>query len=1256
MSSIYRLWLGGPGVIMGTSVIVESAGLGVVFYYLRPLYPGLTRNLYLFGFGFLVHVGMLSLTLTLPKEVMLKTLQHIATPVLLIYPAATWLVCLLFLDQESRVSAEQALRESEERYRAVFNNAAIGIDMLDRDGKISQVNSALSEMLGYTEDELKKLTFEEITYPDDRQISKENLDSLIMRERDSYRLEQRYLRKNGEVVWGDLSTSCIKDANGNHIGAIGVIADITKRKRTEELLSMTAQRYHAILSSMYGGVLVASEEERVNFVNQAFCDLFDIQDPPDKLHGFTPPEIIQRIKNAFAEPDEAINRIQTLVDRGLPVKGEEITLNDGRTLIRDFVPLFIDGRRYGRLWLHNDITERKLAEERYQRISSLTSDIAYSCRKSTDAAYSIDWITGATERTLGYSVDEIKALKCWRNLVVDDDLPVFDSHVTGIPPGTSDSCELRVLHKDGSIVWISSFAQCVLESGSPDSLILYGGLVDITDLKRAEMSLLESNAFLDTLINAIPLPIFYKDTDGRYSGFNKSFEEFFGQTQEELVGKTVFDMYPREFAEIFHAKDLELLNNPGVQVYESQITNVDEVVHDIIFHKSTYSDSDGNVLGLIGVIVDITEPKRVRQELLQSEFRFSKAELIAGLGNWEVNLSTKKVTVSDGARKIYGVGQQELTLADIRKFPLPEYRSSLDTELTTLVRDGAPYDIEFKIRRANDDQIVDIRSIAHYDSEKNSVFGTIHDITNLRYAEESYRLLFAAIEQAAEGVIITDATGVIKYVNPAEEAVTGYSSDELTGRKANIFKSDKQDDNFYGNLWQTINAGKIWSGRFINKKKDGTEYHEDATISPVYNTSGKLTNFVALKRDVSKQIELQEQLFQAQKMEAVGTLAGGVAHDFNNLLQVVLGYSDLMLERKQEEDPDYADLQQIYQAGKRGADLVSALLTFSRKVETKYVPVDLNQEVTSVRSLLSRTIPKTVNINLHLKGNLESINADLSQVGQVLMNLGVNARDAMPDGGTLSIETGMVELDEEYCQEHIESKPGSYVLLMVSDTGQGMDKETISRIFEPFFSTKEPGKGTGLGLAIVHGIVKQHGGHIACESEPGLGTTFKIYFPAMEKERNPDIPTMESAIPRGTETILLVDDDEAIRNLGVRLLNQFGYKVITADDGKKALEIYQREGDGVSLVILDLIMPVMDGKNCLEEILRINPNAKVVVASGYSDGGSSDGVMVAGAKGFVQKPYNMRQFLTTIREILGESPRPRYLNSAPSDDVVSITT
>jgi two-component system, cell cycle sensor histidine kinase and response regulator CckA len=369
-------------------------------------------------------------------------------------------------------------------------------------------------------------------------------------------------------------------------------------------------------------------------------------------------------------------------------------------------------------------------------------------------------------------------------------------------------------------------------------------------------------------------------------------------------------------------------------------------------------------------------------------------------------------------------------------------------------------------------------------------------------------------------------------------------------------------------------------------------------------------------------------------MEAVGNLAGGIAHDFNNLLQAVMGYSELLLGAKKQGDPEIDDLQRIYDSGKRGADLVKSLLMFSRKVQPEFCPVDLNNEIVQVQKLLSHSIPKNIKIDLRLSGALETVLADPSQVGQVIMNLGVNARDSMPDGGTLTIETANVELDKDYCAVHLEVKPGPYALLTVSDSGHGMDMQTLTHIFEPFFTTKEVGKGTGLGLATVFGIVKQHGGHITCYSEPGFGTTFKIYFPVIKKEGNPEFSTTESPVQRGTETILLVDDEESLRKLGSRILNEYGYLVMTASNGKEALELYHREGAGISLIILDLIMPEMDGKKCLEELLRVNPNARVVLASGYSEAGPAIGTTPGGAKGYIQKPYNLSQLLTTIREIL----------------------
>ena len=344
----------------------------------------------------------------------------------------------------------------------------------------------------------------------------------------------------------------------------------------------------------------------------------------------------------------------------------------------------------------------------------------------------------------------------------------------------------------------------------------------------------------------------------------------------------------------------------------------------------------------------------------------------------------------------------------------------------------------------------------------------------------------------------------------------------------------------------------------------------------------------------------------------------------------------MLLIGKDERDPSYADLQKINQAARNGADLVKRILTFSRKAEINSRPLNLNHEIEQAKKLLTRTIPKMIEIELILSDDLATVNADPTQVEQILMNLAVNARDAMPDGGKLTFETKNVTLDEEYCGLHVGAKPGDYVMLSVSDTGHGMDHETLNHIFEPFYTTKETGKGTGLGLAMVYGIVKQHDGYITCYSEPGMGTTFKIYLPVIPTEAKSETPTEKPILPRGTETILLVDDEEMIRELGKRILERSGYTVLTAANGKEALNLYRKQGSEISLVILDLIMPEMGGKQCLEELLKIDPQVKVLIASGYSGGGETKKTIETGARGFVGKPYDMRQMLQAVRQVLDQ--------------------
>ncbi len=509
-----------------------------------------------------------------------------------------------------------------------------------------------------------------------------------------------------------------------------------------------------------------------------------------------------------------------------------------------------------------------------------------------------------------------------------------------------------------------------------------------------------------------------------------------------------------------------------------------------------------------------------------------------------------------------------------------------------------------------------------------------HDITDRKAAEEDRVRLVTAIKQAAETVVMTDASGKILYVNPAFERTTGYSSEEAIGNNPRVLKSGLHEERFYENIWATIKSGAVWNGHFINRRKDGTLFEEEATISPVKDDSGKIVNYVAVKRDVTKEVSLQKQLLQAQKMEAVGTLAGGIAHDFNNLLQVTLGYSELLLQDLKEGAPEYADLKKIFNAARSGAELVQRLLTFSRKVEPKLVALNLNRQIAQIDELLQRTIPKMIDIRLDLSCDLSEIHADPTQIEQIVMNLAVNARDAMPDGGSLTIRTENTTLDQEYCSFHSGAVPGEYALLTVADTGQGMDKDTVEHMFEPFHTTKELGRGTGLGLAMVYGIVNQHGGHIECYSEVGRGTTFRVYFPAIPAVTEFDPESSAEIPPFGTETILLVDDEDLVRELGKRILSMNGYKVITASNGKEALDLYALHRETISLVVLDLVMPSMGGKDCLNAIRRLDPDAKVLIASGYSADSSANEVLSLGAKGFVGKPFRFKELLLQVRQTL----------------------
>lgn len=510
--------------------------------------------------------------------------------------------------------------------------------------------------------------------------------------------------------------------------------------------------------------------------------------------------------------------------------------------------------------------------------------------------------------------------------------------------------------------------------------------------------------------------------------------------------------------------------------------------------------------------------------------------------------------------------------------------------------------------------------------------------TRLRESEERYRLL---VETMNDGLIMEDLNGVIIYVNQKFMRMTGYAEGELLGRKASDFL-DEANLKVYSRYINICHSGDISPFELSWLKKDGTTLPAIVSPQSIIDDEKHLRGCFAVITDITERKNAEEEkrnmeqhLQQAQKMESIGTLAGGISHDFNNSLQAIIGYTQILLMDKNEANPDYSKLTSIERAAQRASELTQQLLAFSRKVESKMRPIDLNKEILDVRNLLERTIPKMIDIELDLEKYLYVVNADPSQIEQIMMNLAVNARDAIGEEGKIIICTENTTLSETECRNYHGLIPGNYVILSMTDNGKGMTEKERERIFEPFFTTKAPGKGTGLGLSMVYGLVIKHNGYIACLSTPGVGTTFRIYLPAIKQELPATVEKKEGPAPEGgTETILIVDDEKFIRELGEQILIKFGYKVITAPDGEAALTSYLKNMDEVSLVILDLIMPGMGGKKCLEELLRIKPGLKVVIASGYSSEDDAKTAMESGARGYISKPYNVKNMLKEVREVL----------------------
>jgi PAS domain S-box-containing protein len=1026
-------------------------------------------------------------------------------------------------DVSGRKRAEEALRQSEEQFRAVFDLAPVGMAQADpRTGQWLRVNKKMCEITGYSSAELLQRRVEDLTHPEDRKSDREAFQRVVRGEAPDYRMEKRCLRKDGALAWMNVNMTVLRDAAGQPTRTVATIEDITGRKRAEESLRLLGSAVEQAEDSI---IITDAQLDlsgpRIVFVNPAFT----------KITGYTAEEVLGKTPRILqgARTDKAVlARLREALARGESFHGETISYRkDGSefhlemhiTPIRDpngLVTHFVAIKR--------DITGRKRAEAALVETSALLETLL---QNTPDGIYFKDM----QSRFVHFSrkmleifhrthSDELKGRTDFDFFSEEHARPAFEAEQEIIRTGKPIlNLEEKEIHLDGRVGWVST-SKLLWRDKAGNVIGTMGISRDITGHKRAEAALVETSALLETLLENTPDNIYFKDMQSRFVHFSRTMLETFHLTHfDELKGRTDFDFFSEEHARPAFEAEQEIIRTgkPILNLEEKEV-HLDGRVGWVSTSKLLWRDKAGNVIGTMGISRDITGHKR---------------------------------------------------------------------------------------------------------------------------AEESLRLLGCAVEQANESIVITDAQldlpgPRIVFVNPACTKMTGYTLAEVLGKTPRILQGARTDKAVLARLRATLARGESFRDELINYRRDRSEFYSEIHIAPIRDPAGNVTHFVAIKRDITERKRLEAHLFQSQKMETVGKLAGGIAHEFNSIMTVIIGQSELMLYDLPAGNPLRKNAAEIHQAADRAAALTRQLLAYGRKQILQPDVLDLNTILAGMESTLRHLAGCDVDVQIAPPTGPRLVKADPGQIEQVIVNIVMNAADAMPHGGKLTLETGETFLDQDYASQFSDLKPGEYVMLAISDTGAGMSEGVKARIFEPFFTTKEVGKGTGLGLATCHGIIKQSDGHISVYSEPGRGATFKIYLPKVRLEKTPPAPPLQSpGLPRGTETILLVEDDPALREMAASLLGRLGYTVLTAGNGLEALNVTHQSATGhIDLLFTDVVMPHMSGKELSDRIHALYPRTKILFTSAYTENAIvHQGVLIPGIT-LLQKPFTPSSLANKVREVL----------------------
>ena len=840
------------------------------------------------------------------------------------------------------------------------------------------------------------------------------------------------------------------------------------------------------------------------------------------------------------------------------------------------------------------------------------------------------------QKIAGYGPDEIKGITI-KELSHPDD---WESQLPRVKAFFDQSGQKtiklvkRYLRKDGQVRWVRVQGEILHLSGGKAPLA-FTSVEDITVRKQAQDDLKEREERLRILFEQAADAIYVCDSQGRMVEVNQAACRDTGYSKEELLQLNVKDV------------DVEIGTPKTLEQYLTQKGRTNPVTIQSRHrkkHGSTYPveitigsfEASGSLLHL-GIARDISQ--RLANELTYGEILKTSQD-----GFLAVDRKGRLLDCNPAAAEMLGYSVGEMHGKSIFEFEAKYSRQELYRHLLNIKKTGSDlFETSFS-RRDGSILAVEV-SISYLPLEQGRFIAFVRNITRRRQAEksiiESEERLHTILENLAAGVFVHDLDGKITMVNQAACSDTGYSESELLSMTVHELDWSSLDRNDREHFWRNLSLGKTVEMESNIRRKDGGEYPAEIKLS-VFTLRGKplilamAQNITERKEAEKEKTALEDQLRQAQKMEAVGTLAGGIAHDFNNILSAITGYSELALDGTGEGRSASAEIQQVLKAAERARKLVQQILAFSRKGAMETKPLNLNSVIAEASQILERTLPKMIELKISPAGDLKLIFGDPNQLEQMILNLASNAQAAMPEGGRLSIKTINAGLDDELAAARLGLLPGLYVELLVTDTGVGMEPEVMEHMFEPFFTTKETGKGTGLGLASVYGIVKSHDGHIFCESRQGNGCTFHIYLPAITSEA---VSAAENRAERvkevqgGKETVLLVDDEDPLRNVATRFLEKKGYRVVSANSGEQALEIYRRQGDNIDLVIMDLNMPGMGGQRAIREIHTLRPEAKIIIASGYASNGQQCKI-TENIRDYIAKPFRRQELLLSVRRVL----------------------